>query len=292
VFNQVQQKFKKFGALGLLVWAVAMIQVGEYALAGGLLILASVAFCFQIHDWKGIRKRPALTKTIRLMSLVGIALALVFCGVVLFKVKASKPWSNVLIKNDHREEKINTPDTPVNSFEVYSSFRSAYRTYKVQLGNPKLKEQSAGAAPELHEQERATVFWSQVAGYYILSRDTPKWEHREDRPWPTGDWWSKRFVTKKMPNLECAKPPFGGLAARWYKDSKEWEWVGCTDWNCFCGPDNIFIQEFDGGTLIGPLRRSYDNDNVGDVVVLVRDGTYHRVNFEGEIPACRNPEKP
>jgi hypothetical protein len=184
---------------------------------------------------------------------------------------------------------------------VYAPFIPAYERYKAQLGNPTREVESAGPLPELHVHEHATIFWSITKGFYILTHESRKWENRPDTAWHDRDtdWWSTKQVTKlfKKFNLpKGAKPPYGGLADRWYHSPEDWQWIGWMDWQCIFprhvpGQNKIFIQEFEHGTLIGPLRKSAEN-NVAHIAVLMNDRPYELVNFDGEIPPCGTAEHP
>jgi formylglycine-generating enzyme required for sulfatase activity len=80
--------------LGLAAWAVAMIQIGEFALAQILFTLSAVAFLVQIYLLKIPLKRWKVIVIKTILTLIVIVAYVIFT-VINIKIKGAKPWSNL-----------------------------------------------------------------------------------------------------------------------------------------------------------------------------------------------------
>ncbi len=76
--------------------AIIMAGLGEYAIGIALLIGAVVPFTLRICEWPGFGERKWLVRVVKALWLVGVAAMLIFFVTVFYKMKASKPWSNLL----------------------------------------------------------------------------------------------------------------------------------------------------------------------------------------------------
>jgi hypothetical protein len=76
--------------------AIIMAGLGEYAIGIALSIGAVVPFTLQICEWPGFGERKWLVRVVKALWLVGVAAMLIFFVTVFYKMKASKPWSNLL----------------------------------------------------------------------------------------------------------------------------------------------------------------------------------------------------
>jgi hypothetical protein len=108
-FHKLPRWLRTWAGWGFIGAALAMVGIGEYAVAEALLIPALVAFGIQIYDWQGIDQGPRLTRTIKAAFLVGVIVMLMFFAMVFLRQKGTKPWSNLSDKHDQEQLKRPTP---------------------------------------------------------------------------------------------------------------------------------------------------------------------------------------
>ena len=94
VFALLPNWIKKWAGLGLFTWAVAMIQIAEFALAQLLFCLSAVAFLSQIYHWE-IPRKSGLVKFIKWTLVLALMIAFVLSTAVNIKIKGRKAWSNL-----------------------------------------------------------------------------------------------------------------------------------------------------------------------------------------------------
>lgn len=87
---------RRFAGWAFIGAATAMVQIGEFLVAEGLLILALSAFAVQIYEWSGHIERKWLERVMKTLWVAAVILLIVFFGGVFYKQKGSKPWTNLI----------------------------------------------------------------------------------------------------------------------------------------------------------------------------------------------------
>lgn len=106
---------KKYAGWAFVGAATVMASLGEYAVGIALLLLAFVAFAIQIYEWSGHVQRRWLLGLVKGVWLLGVVGMLLFFGAVFYKMKASKPWSNLLAHNEEDVGKTGPLPSPAGS---------------------------------------------------------------------------------------------------------------------------------------------------------------------------------
>jgi hypothetical protein len=178
-----------------------------------------------------------------------------------------------------------------SSTPVYKPFRKAHDVYKEQLGGAVSLERSTGPMPIQSYHEHAMVFWSdKPSWFYKLPFDGKRnWEFEQDPTWDDRPIWRNEKELRKL-----FKPPKGrnapryGIASHWDKNRENWSWIGWRVWDCLFFDDQVFIQEFQHGKLLGPLRKTPEQSRA-QVIVIFDNGSWTHVDIDVEAPACRKP---
>jgi len=79
-------------------------------------------------------------------------------------------------------------------------------------------------------------------------------------------------------------PPHGGIADRWKKDPKQWQWLGWREWHCRFA-NQIYYQHFEHGTVFG-IFRLHPTQNEGQIIMIGNDDTWKPKHVTGNVPAC------
>ena len=195
---------------------------------------------------------------------------------------------------------------------VYPPFQSAYNAHK-GLGEPIAKETQLPQS-YIAEYMHATAIWAYDRRLFILDSvpnsgdstrtNTSRWTeyiNPKPDPDPENDPFyiedCSRILFSKPATPGGSHPPHGGVAALWTKKPTEWkEWqgrMGWRDWHCdYLG--DVYIQEFQGGLIIGPFSKEKTSQSVGQVFVLTtKDQQWFPSEPTGAptIPVCRSPDK-
>jgi hypothetical protein len=170
--------------------------------------------------------------------------------------------------------------------EVFAPFLPAYEVSKAKLGNPISLGELAGDMPQQHAHERAMVIWIEKPfGFYKLPNDrNRKWEFEADPAWDDekGNWDNAEQLIQMFKPPKGKNPPYYGVASHWAKDPENWAWIGWLTWKCLYH-NTLFIQRFEQGIIIGPLRVSVNQDRA-QVVVILNDGTWEPIGIPGQAP--------
>jgi hypothetical protein len=76
--------------------ALTLAGLGEYLIGILLLIGAVVPFTIQIHEWPGFGKRRWRVELVKVLWFALVIAMLLFFATVFYKMKGSRPWSNLL----------------------------------------------------------------------------------------------------------------------------------------------------------------------------------------------------
>lgn len=76
--------------------ALAMAGLGEYLIGILLLVGAFVPFTIQIYEWPGFGKRRWQVRLVKVLWFASVTIMLLFFATVFYKMKGSRPWSNLL----------------------------------------------------------------------------------------------------------------------------------------------------------------------------------------------------
>jgi hypothetical protein len=139
--KRVHSWFHRLAGWGFVGASIGTAGLGEYAVALGLLILAFVAFAIQIHAWSGHIQRRWLVGLVKGVWCLGVIGMLLFFGAVFYKMKASKPWSNLLARNEAEPSQSQpTPARPVALIRNSGSFFFATypQPFMYELGDDSL----------------------------------------------------------------------------------------------------------------------------------------------------------
>jgi hypothetical protein len=149
--------------------------------------------------------------------------------------------------------------------------------------------------------ERASVIWIPLT-IFVLPRDQTQPNNSVIRHREGFYEVDQRFFNdeelKKMFNPPDGKlPPHGGLAALWQSNPEKWKWIGWRGWHCRFF-DKVYVQEFESGTVIGPLLVRPDRRE-GQVFIIPSSGRWSSLRTPTEASDCgtvgdqfRKPKNP
>jgi hypothetical protein len=81
----------------LCLAGVAMIQINEFGVALALFVLSTVAFAIQIFTSNLFPNNSIARNGLRLAALCFVITLNSFMGLVTYRIKGNKPWSNVIV---------------------------------------------------------------------------------------------------------------------------------------------------------------------------------------------------
>lgn len=169
-------------------------------------------------------------------------------------------------------------------------FSAVYPKYANRLGNSvSSPEPSNGAYQATHEH--ATVLWiARTLTFYLLPTDpSKKWVRQPDADWQAApEWYNDDALRLRFKTPAGLGPPFAGVANRWSHDPENWKWIGWRQWHCGFDPDQIVLQRFEHGIMIGPFRLHPLNKSA-QLFILLDDGSWFPELASGDAPACVAP---
>jgi len=179
--------------------------------------------------------------------------------------------------------------------DTYPGFRSAYSR---KLGKPKSVWQDGGISAYQNSLEKnAMVVWlASESKFYALKDDNnfivePDYRFRiQTKEWNDETWLREKFKAHGYPIPPSLHPPRLGLAVRFLEESKTWQQMGWTVWDCIINEAEarkIFFQEFEHGEMIGPFRQAPATEHSqAEVFILLEDHSWDHKIVEAQPPKC------
>lgn len=168
-------------------------------------------------------------------------------------------------------------------------FRPIYPKYSQKLGKAVAPFETSHTYQAVHEQ--AMVIWiERQFSFYRLPNDPSKhWTRYPDPNWQAGpEWYRDADLRHKFKPPLGLGPPYGGVAVRWSQDESNWKWIGWREWHCYFYPDQVFLQSFEHGTILGPFRLAPSNA-AARLIILLDDGTWISESAKSGPPPCNAP---
>lgn len=204
--KRVHSWFQRYAGWAFVGASIGMASIAEYAVAIVLLVVAFVPFAIQIHEWSGHIQRRWLLGIVKGIWCVGVIGMLLFFGVAFYKMKASKPWSNLLAGSEAPPAANHTPtpaaqvsepiaDTPkpniipVSFGERHLRFDPSTKTFMTaDTGIRALVAEFRNAherGKEIIEGKdiRAHIYFEPFDFYKKLDKNIPGFAHVEEGIW-------------------------------------------------------------------------------------------------------------
>jgi hypothetical protein len=102
-----------------------------------------------------------------------------------------------------------------------------------------------------------------------------------------------KFGAERGTPPEGLSPPYGSVALGWFTEPDKWEGIGWRMNHCWHEKENVYVQRFQNGLIIGSLRQKpiIDDAQAGRIyVLLTKEHKWEYVEGEqGVFPPCQKP---